>query len=435
MKKTPNNNYSPGSVNKKHDTSTTGWSRAVVLCELSGERGEKADALLSRYSKGISSWERQACQRLFFGVIRHRRLLETAIGEWVKRSPRPRLQAILMVAAFDLLSSEPDKAPAVVSYAVDQARPLVSASEVKLVNAVLRKLPATLASLLEKAPSAIRYSHPEWLVERWVAAWGEETTGRLLDWNQDIPDIFVRWRGRSAPPPELLESASWQNFYRLHDETVWEDLLPYLKQGEAYIQDPGTRIAPGLLAVKPGEKVLDLCAAPGGKTMFLIDALGEDQTGLLVAVDKQGKRLEQLDENLRKLDTGSGPEVRLLGEDVLTLGVESTGSFDAVLLDAPCSNTGVIRRRPDVKWRLNPESIVTAADLQLKLLHNAARLVREGGRLVYSTCSLEPEENEGVIRRFLAEHPEYTLEEGAVHFPWECGHDGAGAFLLKRESA
>lgn len=431
IEKTPNNECPLESVNKKHDTSATGWARAVVLCELSGERGEKADALLSRYSKGISTRDRQTCQRLFFGAVRHRRLLEAAIGQWVKRPPRSRLKAILMVSAFDLLSSDPERAPAVVSYAVDQAKSMVSAHEVKLVNAVLRKLPSTLRALQESAPLDIRYSHPKWLVDRWLHSWGEEATGKLLEWNQAIPDVFVRWRGRGEVPLELLEPTDWQGVYRLRNETVWEELLPYLAEGKVYIQDPGTRLAPGLLAVKPGETVLDLCAAPGGKTMLLVDALGDDASGLLVAVDKPGKRLEQLDENLRKLDTGTGPEVRLLGEDILTLAAESVGQFDAVLLDAPCSNTGVIRRRPDAKWRLQPESIMASAELQLKLLRNAARLVKKGGRLVYSTCSVEPEENEGVVRRFLEENPEFTLVEGRVYFPWECGHDGAGAFLLR----
>ena len=210
-----------------------------------------------------------------------------------------------------------------------------------------------------------------------------------------------------------------------------------------YLQDPGTRLAVELLGVQPGEDVLDVCAAPGGKSLQLADLLrraaggGTASAGRVVALDLPGPRIERLKENLARahgvdvalvqcdLLRGAGPELK---EHRLPL------LFPAVLLDVPCSNTGVMRHRVDVKWRLQEGDFRKHARQQLELLHAAARLVAPGGRLVYSTCSLDPEENEGVVREFFnsrAGSP-FKLEQSLLSRPWETGHDGAGAFLLRR---
>lgn len=189
-----------------------------------------------------------------------------------------------------------------------------------------------------------------------------------------------------------------------------------------------------MLGVQAGECVLDLCAAPGGKSVALAERLGG--AGRLVAVDKS-RRLARLRENVARFPQGL---VEVREGDVLAVGrewaaeVAGEALFDAVLLDAPCSNTGVLRRRVDAKWRLSEESVLEAAALQLALLRAASACVRSGGRLVYSTCSVEEEENAGVVSAFLAgpEGAGFVLREQRLSFPWECGHDGGGSFLLIR---
>ncbi|QYY36921.1 transcription antitermination factor NusB [Ruficoccus sp. ZRK36] len=386
-----------------------------------------------------SSADRRRCQFLFYGVLRHRRRIDTLLARLISRRPKPKLVAMLQVAVFELLSAGPERQPKVVDYAVGRIRRQMSRSEAGLANAVLRKIPAEDEKLQREAPAAVRFSHPDWLAERWTENFGPEAAEELMAWNLEPPPITFRVRGET-PAIEALKPASWPGFVQLDGE--WARVEPYLKAGMLYAQDPSTRLAPEALTVRPGEAVLDLCAAPGGKALALADALGRDTAGVLVAVDLPGPRLAPLDENLCKLDDGDGPRVCLLAADVRELGEETLKAsrlprlFDAVLLDAPCSNTGVLRRRPDAKWRLEPEDVEASAALQSELLAAAAKWVKPGGRLVYSTCSIEPEENAGVVKAFLKSPvgKDFTCQSQQIWLPWECGHDGAGvAVLVKGE--
>ena len=226
----------------------------------------------------------------------------------------------------------------------------------------------------------------------------------------------------------------------------WGEVEPLLKAGKLYLQDPATRLPVEMLAPRAGESVLDLCAAPGGKSLLIADLMtaGSDPAqrtpGRLVAVDQPGPRIDRLKENLAR---AGNLEVALVQADVL--GADVAGilrehrlppTYDAVLLDVPCSNTGVMRHRVDVKWRLQPGDFRKHPEQQLSLLHAAARLVAPGGRLVYSTCSIDAEENEQVVRAFKAGKAggPFTLEHSVVSQPWTAGHDGGGAFLLRRSS-
>jgi 16S rRNA (cytosine967-C5)-methyltransferase len=215
-----------------------------------------------------------------------------------------------------------------------------------------------------------------------------------------------------------------------------------LADGKIYLQDPAARLAVELLAPQAGETALDLCASPGGKSLLIADALaaaaapaGTAPAGRVVAVDLPGARLERLKENLARV---RGAEAVLAPGDVRQPGGflrerGLPGHFAAVLIDVPCSNTGVMRHRVDVKWRLREGDIGRHARQQAELLAAAARLVAPGGRLVYSTCSLEAEENENVVAAFLrGPGREFSREAQVWSRPWETGHDGAGAFRLRR---
>jgi 16S rRNA (cytosine967-C5)-methyltransferase len=296
------------------------------------------------------------------------------------------------------------------------------------------------------------FSHPAWLVKNWLAQFGPESTRALLEWNQQPAPVYARWRGFSvqptdrtapdegSPPPPFLKPTQWPGMFEV-ESGRWSQVEPLLKSGKLYLQDPSTRIPVDLLAPKPGENVIDLCAAPGGKSLLIADTI---TSGRLVAVDlpldpeKPSSRLDRLKEHLSR---ANGVDVALVQADVLNHPAMALREhrlpeqYDAVLLDVPCSNTGVMRHRVDVKWRLQPGDFKKHPQQQLSMLHSAARLVAPGGRIVYSTCSIDAEENEHIVQAFLASKAggPFKLERSSLSYPWTSGHDGAGAFLLRRE--
>lgn len=325
----------------------------------------------------------------------------------------------------------------IVHHAVEQTKRLASPAEARLVNAVVRKLATGLASpappkLAAAAELAEYYSHPEWLIKRWLLQFGAGPTRRLLEWNQTPAGLFARWRDPSAPVPEFLQPTAWAGYFEIGPGN-WTKVEPLIRQGHLYLQDPSTRLAAELLDPQAGETVLDLCAAPGGKSLLLADRM---KTGRLVALDEPGVRIDRLKENLalvQGVDTALVQASLMGGTGRLLAQHRLPTEYAAVLVDVPCSNTGVMRHRVDVKWRLQEGDLRKHPRQQLTLLKAAARLVAPGGRLVYSTCSIDADENERVVGAFLSSgHGDFTLEASRLSFPWEAGHDGAGAFRLRR---
>lgn len=403
-----------------------GWSLAAELVERWLIEGERTDALLEELPAGLSGPDRARAQALFLGVVRWWSRLEAALAPLMRRPPRKRVQAVLLVAAFELL--EGGEAALVVHHAVTRAKVLTSAQEAGFVNAVARKLGSALAAA--PADAATRWAHPAWLVARWEGHFGPDATARLLEWNQTPAPVYARWRSAN-PPPAWLRAAQWPGFLGV-SAAPWLEVRALASQGALYLQDPSTRLCVDLLAPQPGEIVLDACAAPGGKSLLIADAM---QQGRVVAFDQPAARLDRLKENLRHVP--AGVQAALMPGDLRKASPKYFAehnlpeAYDAVLLDAPCSNTGVMRHRVDVKWRLQEGDFAKHAGQQLALLRAVARLVRPGGRLVYSTCSIDPVENEGVVHRFLRETRGWRLERQVAAFPWTEGHDGAGAFLLR----
>lgn len=416
--------------------SVSGWDAAVLLTEayLTGDR--KADQLLDELPAAFIGDRRAACQSLFLGALRHGHRTRAALKGLLHRKTKPGVEAIFLVTGYELLDAEPARHPKIIHHAVERSKALVNRFEQGFLNAVLRKLPAALAAIDPDAAPAAHYSHPAWLVARWRQEFPENCT-RLLEWNQAVPATYLKIYDAAVERPAGLEPTDWPQFYKITGHVSWKgDLLPLLNQGNAYVKDPSTRLAPALLAAQPGESVLDLCAAPGGKAFDLAHAM--HRKGRIVAVDLPGKRIARLRQNL---DSLRSPDLAcaIVESDVLDLGADTfatldlPGQYDAVMLDAPCSNTGVIQRRTDVKWRLRAQDIEACAKLQLQLLHSAARFVRPGGRLVYSTCSIEEAENRAVVDAFLESQSggRFQLEAAEISHPWATGHDGAGAFLLR----
>ncbi len=420
------------------------WPTAARLIARWLDRRERTDALLDGLPRNFSGAERARCQHLVLGVIRHYGRIDAALSRLVPHPPRFSTRAVLFVAGFELIEAAQDddagRVAKIVHHAVEQTKSLASPAEARLVNAVVRKLAPALgqpAPTLNVSAEELGeyFSHPAWLVKNWLAQFGPESTRALLEWNQRPAPVYARWRGaEGSAPPDFLKLTRWPGLFEI-ESGHWSKVEPLLKAGTIYLQDPSTRTPAELLAPQPGETIIDLCAAPGGKSLLMADMM---KAGRLVAVDLPGARIDRLKENLSHT---TGVDVALIQADLLeNIAMvlrehRMPEAYDGVLLDVPCSNTGVMRHRVDVKWRLQPGDFKKHPKQQLSLLHAAARLVRPGGRLVYSTCSIDAEENEHVVRAFIASKAggPFTVEKTVLSYPWTTGHDGAGAFLLKRE--
>ena len=292
-------------------------------------------------------------------------------------------------------------------------------------NAARRK--AEFDAEHETLPLAVRFSTPSWLVKRWLREFGEPDTSAMLEWNSLTPPVYARLNPLN-PPAEIPEC--WEPlpalplWYRLHGPLP----LEALRAGQLYVTDPSTRYCVKLLAPQPGERVLDACAAPGGKSAAMLAATGGDLH--LLATDVEEFRLAPLRENLLR---AGGRDVQVAQHDwIRPCPAEWCGAFDAVLLDVPCSNSGVLQRRVDARWRLSTGEITRLAALQLQILEQASAAVRPGGRLVYSTCSIDREEDRAVVDAFLATHKDFTFVEEYLALPHREQADGAYAALLSR---
>lgn len=402
--------------------------------------------LESRSGAAGESWSLDgddAAYRLFAGVVRHHSLLSYFLKQSVNRSPKPRLKAALLPSIFELYENAGDdgRAARIVHHAVEMIRREFSQREGGFANAVMRGIASKMHGMLSDLESRkqwdVLYSHPEALIRRWVAAFGEDRTLDLLKWNQRVPELYVNdvpgtiieVLGSSAAG--VLEATRWDGFYRIiRSGSVG---IPELLRQRLYIQDPSTAAAPSLMGAELRGRFLDACAAPGGKLVHLWKRLtAGDPDSRIIAVDRDERRVRLIHQNVERL-----------GLDRVELGCVDWGSgncpfdnasFDGVLVDAPCSNSGVIQRHPDVKWRLGEVDFVRMPVIQGRILDAVSLLVKPGGRLVYSTCSIDSAENQGVVEAFLGRQKlGFSLVSSVSLYPPDSGIDGVGAFLLQRD--
>ena len=302
-----------------------------------------------------------------------------------------------------------------------------------LVNAVLRRADRerdALSARAERLPLAQRTSHPDFLVARWTDAFGIEIAKQICDWNQMPSDTYIRVN------PLHPQAASWvveadglepvgHGFYRC-------ERLPReaIAAGWCYVQDPSTGVAPRLLTPQPGELVLDACAAPGGKTALMAGLMQNE--GRIIACDVSAFRLNRVRENMERMNVQIA---ECFDHDITSEKVAPWGDlmFDRILLDVPCSNTGVMRRRVDVRWRLQAGDFAKLGQQQERLLLAGLALLKAGGSLVYSTCSIDSEEDHQVVRRVLDASPGFRLKEETSWLPGVDGFDGAYAALITRD--
>jgi 16S rRNA (cytosine967-C5)-methyltransferase len=310
---------------------------------------------------------------------------------------------------------------------------LASSKGRSLVNAILRNATRqreTVQALANKEKLSVRKSHPQFLIDRWQENFGSENTEALCDWNNQPAPGYARincpkisTKEFLAKYPESERVSTRENFVRL--TSIPEKALA---AGHCYIQDPSTAAACLLLDPQPGDRVLDACAAPGGKTGYLAELM--KNRGSILACDRDQHRVETLAENLKRL----GVEiVRSIRHDWKKQTLNEATDFDRILIDAPCSNTGVMRRRVDVRWRLTPEDFSRMPVQQLEIARSTIPSLKPGGVLVYSTCSLEPEENERVVEAILSAFPFLKLVDQVSILPFRDGFDGAYAAKLAWE--
>ena len=387
-----------------------------------------AETLIDRHAhrRMLSSSDRGLLQAILFGVLRNRRLLDHWIGILRDGKVDPETRDVLRVGLCQILILDIAE-----HAAVNETVEAGKASVRGLINAVLRRSIVSRKRLLDEIPDLplpVAHSHPDWLFNRWKAAFGKREAIALMEWNNQPAETFFRVNPLTPAPSEFpgtpVDGAP--GFYQL------DGPLPgaLLAAGAIYIQDPATRHSVDLLDPQPGERILDACAAPGGKAFLIAAALGSAEK--LVCTDSNEKRLPRLQENLERLHAGKASVS--VHDWTKPAPAEWHGSFDGILLDVPCSNTGVIRRRVDVRWRLQAPDIERIAITQRKILENALPCLKPGGRLVYSTCSIEAEENLGQVEAFLADHPELELKATREALPFRDHTDGAFAARIERSN-
>jgi 16S rRNA (cytosine967-C5)-methyltransferase len=321
-------------------------------------------------------------------------LIRAALAQRLERglpAAKPQLTALLATAAAQILDlAVPDHAAVDLAVRLAKADPR-TAHLAGLVNAVLRRIARERDAILAEGADALAINTPDWLARRWSAAYGPERAGRIAQAHLAGAAIDLTLRGPAGDWAQRLGAVTLPTgSLRMPESGPPIPDLPGFPDGAWWVQDAAAAIPARLLAPEPGARVLDLCAAPGGKTMQLAAAGAR-----VTAIDRSAPRLERLRENVARL----GLEVEIVVADALALEPQD---HDAVLLDAPCSATGTIRRHPDVAWTKAETDIGRLATLQARLLDHAAGLVRPGGLLVYCTCSLEPEEGEAQVAAFLA---------------------------------
>jgi len=413
------------------------------------EDGAYASILLAQKEPELEPRDRALCHELVMGVVRWQLWLDR-LAEYFTRRPAADLDSairlILRLGLYQLRFLSRVPASAVVNESVNLVHRARLRSAGALVNAVLRRA----ACELEVDPAlgiidpierlAVVTSHPAWLIERWTKAFGNEETEsfarannrpapiafRIVNQRASEEEVIARLRASGA----ILEASSIaQHAWRITGPgPLFSEKVAY---GEVYLQDEASQMVAQMVDAQPGEKVLDLCAAPGSKTTQIADG----SKGLVIASDIHAHRLRTVKDAAKLQGLSNIRLLTLNGLETLPFG-ESL--FDRVLVDAPCSGTGTLRRNPEIRWRISADDIDDLSSRQKRLLQNAARVVKLGGRLVYSTCSVEPDENEAVVQSFLENNMNFSLLAlpsgadrtitGTVR-TWPQHHDTDGFFV------
>ena len=421
---------------------------------------EALDALFRRYA--CSDRDRALATELVYGAIRWRRRLDWMLGQLMRGNPDSLtawIRHILRMGLYQLMMMDRIPDAAATHESVQLARRYGHEGTVRLTNAILRtalrkrdRLERPVCGEDPVTELGVAHSYPAWLAKRWVARYGVEAAAALMRAGNRTPPIIIRVNTLRSTPRDLagtlerhgihVEPGRWLGDYLSIRHAGDLRRLPAHEAGLFQVQDESGGLAVRLLDPKPDETIVDLCCAPGGKTTYIAQIVGAG--GREIACDTSPHRLRRVEENRRRMGLG---QVRLVGMDGRSPGVNLAA--DRVLVDAPCSGLGTLARRPDLRGRRKAEDIGRLRNEQLALLESGAGLVKPGGVLVYSTCTIEPEENEEVVAAFCARHPGFRLEkpgdwpgdlagvlDGAgriATLPSTHGVDGSFAARLRRD--
>jgi len=443
------------------DSSSTGAARSssitqtrIIAAEVCSDvrAGQLLDPSFERHTTQIDARDRRWTQELLYGMMRRRAFLDAVLSDRVRGGLvrlDPDLIDLLRLGAYQLLCMGSVPAYAAIAQTVELTKTRHGIGASKLANAVLRRTDRERANLAVATPPdpidalALSSSHPRWLVARWVARWGADDTAALLAANNTEAPVILRPFGvtRSQLADELAEAGVAIHAAPLVAESI--ELghgvalteLQAFTDGHFFVQDSAATLVVQYAAIPPGSRVADFCAAPGGKTFEMAR-----DAAIVFSADRSAARLQRI----------TATALRLRSTNVLPLVNDARHpalhNLDAVLVDVPCTGTGTFRRHPDARWRLKVSDLAVMPTIQRSILRAAAEAVRPGGLLIYSTCSLETEENDLQVETFIAEHPEFVLEpppDGSVPastidagrlrvLPHKHGTDGAFAARLRR---
>ena len=413
------------------------------------EDGAYASILLAQKEPELTPRDRALCHELVMGVLRWQLWLDR-LAEYFSKRPTteldPAIRLILRLGLYQLRFLSRVPASAVVNESVNLVHRARLRSAGALVNAVLRRaareleVDSALGIIDPIERLAVVTSHPAWLIERWTKALGHQETESFARANNRPAPIAFRVVNQRASEDEVIAklrasgaslepSTIARHAWRITDQGAL--FYEQVANGEVYVQDEASQMVAQVLDAQPGENVLDLCAAPGSKTTQIADRL----KGLVIASDIHSHRLRTVKDTTKLQGLSNIRFLTLNGLEPLPF---SESSFDRVLVDAPCSGTGTLRRNPEIRWRISADDIDDLSSRQQRLLLNAARVVKPGGRLVYSTCSVEPDENEAVVQTFLENNINFSLlalpSGAALTIPgtvrtWPQHHDTDGFFV------
>lgn len=427
--------------------------RVLVSCRSNGAWADAAlKAQLSR--DGLSGPDAALCSRIVYGVMQNQILLDFYISAYCSQKPdhlQPPLLEILRIGAYQILFLDKIPDSAAVNTSVELAKLAKRGQASGLVNAVLRKLSQNKKAL-PPVPErddvqrlSIQYSHPKWFVKRLVSLLGREEAERFLACDNQIAPITVQVNPLKTTLEALTEELQQAGISVQPHSWVPDCLelsgtgdlaaLPSFRDGKFLVQDPAARLVSLIAGIRPGQKVLDVCAAPGGKSLSAAFAMAGN--GSIVACDLHENKLKRIQESADRLGVNI---ITTQAADGRVFRPEWEASFDTVLVDAPCSGLGIIRKKPDTRYK-KADDLFTLPVVQAAILDNAARYVRPGGTLVYSTCTILPEENEQVTEAFLAEHADFGLEPFELPLPvgksdgsltlWPQRHDTDGFYICR----
>ena len=392
-----------------------------ILSKIETERAFSS-VLLPRYEIDLSPQDRGLCHALTLGVLRKQIFLDRLIDQFTKgKKVDPAVRIALRIGLYQLLFL--DKVPdySAINESVNLVQYAKKTSAKGFVNAILRRATREKIELQfddEIDRISIETSHPRWLIEKWVGQFGVAEAETLASANNKIPQIAFRMTAKfdGSTPVNVLPSEYVEGCFIT--DNVDEELLAMAEIGEIYFQDEASQMVAASVNIKEGEKFLDVCAAPGSKATLIANKFqipdSEVQisdlksetgnSGLIVAGDLHYQRVQFMRSNFEKQEISN---LNLLQYDAVESFPFGDESFDVVLVDAPCSGTGTIRHNPEIRYYLSPEDFGDLSCKQVAILQNASKLVKAEGRIIYSTCSLEPEENEAVCAEFLAANADF----------------------------